>query len=167
MLSAIKYKIQFESHAVIYITYPQHDTWKKFQFSVEGLVSCVTSLRLYHYFTKSSTVFSTSLTSSYRHDLCRWLMWAKQVLSSPEWVSKRPAEMSVLCSVARERDRTACVCGADVWVYDEVSGWIEYQRELGWMDVQRTGPAFLKTPVKNTYKRNEVTLPQCMSVCCF
>lgn len=89
-------------------------------------------------------------------------MWAKQVLSSPEWVSKRPAEMSVLCSVARERDRTACVCGADVWVYEEVSGWIEYQRELGWMDVQRTGPAFLKTPAVSVEVTRAVDVLVCV-----
>lgn len=80
-------------------------------------------------------------------------MWGKVVLSCPEWVSERPAEVSV-----REREHTACVCGADVCVYEVLSGWSEHQRERGWMDVQRTWPPFLKTPVTNTYNHNELTL---------
>lgn len=68
-------------------------------------------------------------------------MWGKVVLSCPEWVSERPAVVSV-----REREHTACVCGADVCVYEVLSGWSEHQRERGWMDVQRTWPPFLKTP---------------------
>lgn len=73
-------------------------------------------------------------------------MWAVQVWSGPERVMKRPAEVSVLCSATGDREHTAGLDGAHVCVYKVVSGWTEYQRELGRTDARRTGLSFLKTP---------------------
>lgn len=77
-------------------------------------------------------------------------MWAVQVRSVPERVVKRPAEVSVPCSATGDRERTTGLDGAHVCVYEVVSGWTEYQRELGRMDARRTGLPLMKTPVKNT-----------------
>lgn len=76
-------------------------------------------------------------------------MWAVQVRSVPERVMKRPAEVSVPCSATGDRERTAGLDGAHVCVYEVVSGWTEYQRELRRMDDRRTELPLMKTPVKN------------------